>query len=303
MAYSNSPLIVYTKLSPNHSGLRKHAIDTITIHCMAGNCTIEVCGQIFASTSRQASSNYGIGSDGRIGLYVEEKNRSWCTSSASNDNRAITIEVANCTAGPDWKVTDKALEALIELCVDICKRNNIKELRWVGDKGLIGKVDMQNMTVHRWFAAKACPGDYLFKKHGYIAEQVNKRLADTLEKKPDSGVKAKDTVILANDAVQFNGNSIPSTYKGKEYTVREIKSDTGRAVLELNGVVMYAVHVDYLIKKQTEPAFKPGHEPSDYAKTAWKKAMDKGVFDGTNPKNNVTREQLAVILDRLGLIK
>lgn len=179
--YSNSPLVSYTKLSPNHSGLRNHSIDTISIHCMAGNLTVEVCGSVFAPTSRGASSNYGIGSDGRIALYVEEKNRSWCTSSSSNDNRAITIEVANCTGGPDWKISNAALLALIDLCEDICKRNNIKSLKWCGDKSLIGQVDKQNMTVHRWFAAKACPGDYLYKIHSYICEEVNKRL--TPEKK------------------------------------------------------------------------------------------------------------------------
>ena len=174
MAYSNSPLVSYTKFSPYHSGQRNHKIDTISIHCMAGNLTVEVCGQVFCSS--RASSNYGIGSDGRIGMYVEEKNRSWCTSSSSNDNRAITIEVANCTGGPDWKISNAALLALIDLCEDICKRNDIKELKWCGEKSLIGQVDKQNMTVHRWFANKACPGNYLYKIHSYIAEEVNKRL-------------------------------------------------------------------------------------------------------------------------------
>lgn len=176
MAYSNSPLVSYTKLSPNHSGLRNHSIDTISIHCMAGNLTVEVCGSVFAPTSRGASSNYGIGSDGRIALYVEEKNRSWCTSSASNDHRAVTIEVANCTGGPDWKISNAALLALIDLCEDICKRNDIKELKWCADKSLIGQVDKQNMTCHRWFVNKSCPGNYLYKIHSYIAEEVNKRL-------------------------------------------------------------------------------------------------------------------------------
>ena len=180
--YSNSPLVNYTRLSPNHSGQRNHSIDTISIHCMAGNLTVEVCGSVFAPTSRGASSNYGIGSDGRVGLYVEEKNRSWCTSSSSNDHRAITIEVANCTAGPDWKITDKAMESLINLIVDICKRNQIKQLLWCGDKSLIGQVQKQNLTVHRWFAAKACPGDYLYKKHNYICEEVNKRLVPEVVK-------------------------------------------------------------------------------------------------------------------------
>lgn len=177
-AMSNSPLVSYTKLSPNHSGKRNHVIDTISIHCMAGNLTVETCGNLFANPSRKASSNYGIGSDGRIGLYVEECNRSWCTSSSSNDNRAITIEVAN-NGGADqgWPVSDAAYNSLIALLVDICQRNGIKKLLWKGDKSLIGQVDKQNMTVHRWFAAKACPGDWLYNRHGQIAAEVNAKLS------------------------------------------------------------------------------------------------------------------------------
>lgn len=174
---SNSPLVVYTKLSPNHSGKRKHVIDTVSIHCMAGNATVETCGAIFASPARKASSNYGIGTDGRIALYVDEANRSWCTSSPDNDHRAITIEVANNGGAPDWPVSAAAYEALICLLVDICRRNpGIGRLRWRGDKSLIGLVNKQNMTVHRWFAAKACPGDYLYNRHGEIAAEVNRRL-------------------------------------------------------------------------------------------------------------------------------
>lgn len=173
---SNSPLISYTRLSPNHSGRRNHVIDTISIHCMAGNASVETCGALFADPARKASSNYGIGSDGRIALYVDEANRSWCTSNAANDHRAITIEVANNGGAPDWPVSDKAYSALLDLLTDICRRNNIKELLWKGNKSLIGQVDKQNMTVHRWFAAKACPGDYLYNRHGEIAAEVNRRL-------------------------------------------------------------------------------------------------------------------------------
>ena len=179
---SNSPLVTYTKLSPNHSGRRNHVIDTISIHCMAGNASVETCGALFADPARKASSNYGIGSDGRIALYVDEANRSWCTSSASNDHRAITIEVANNGGAPDWPVSDKAYAALLDLLTDICRRNGIKKLLWRGDKSLIGQVDKQNMTVHRWFAAKACPGDYLYNRHGEIAAEVNRRLEG--EEKP-----------------------------------------------------------------------------------------------------------------------
>lgn len=195
MAYTNSPLVVYTKLSPNHSGERNHAIDTITIHCVVGQCSVETLGNIFAPTSRKASCNYGIGTDGRIGMYVEEKNRSWCTSSSSNDNRAITIEVASDTKHP-YAVNDKAYAALLDLVTDICNRNGIKKLLWKGDKSLIGQVDKQNMTVHRWFANKSCPGEYLYERHGEIAAEVNKRLGITeTVKETEEIVLKKGTVV------------------------------------------------------------------------------------------------------------
>ena len=134
---TNSPLVDYTKISPNKTSPRNHVIDTVTIHCVVGQCSVEALGNIFAPTSKQASSNYGIGPDGRIGMYVEEKDRSWCSSNGANDNRAITIEVASDTTSP-YKVTDAAFNSLIKLLADICKRNNIKSLKWKADKNLIG---------------------------------------------------------------------------------------------------------------------------------------------------------------------
>ena len=183
MAYTNSPLVSYTRISPNRTINRNHAIDTITIHCVVGQCSVETLGNIFAPESRQASCNYGIGADGRIGMYCEEKDRSWCSSNAANDHRAVTIEVASDTKHP-YAVNDKAYAALIDLCTDICKRNGIKKLLWKADKSLIGQVDKQNMTVHRWFANKSCPGDYLYNRHSEIAKLVNKRLST--DEKPDA---------------------------------------------------------------------------------------------------------------------
>lgn len=171
----HSNLVSYVKLSPNYSK-RNHKIDTITIHHMAGNLSLETCGNIFASKSRKASSNYGIDSNGKIACYVEEENRAWTSSNRANDMRAITIEVANIKGEPNWEVSDVAIESLINLLVDVCKRNGIPALLWQNDKTLIGKIDKQNMTVHRWFAATKCCGDYLLGKHYYIAEEVNKRL-------------------------------------------------------------------------------------------------------------------------------
>lgn len=166
---SNSSLVNYTKLSPNHSGERNRKIDTITIHHMAGNMSVETCGDLFADPKRQASSNYSVGSDGRVGLYVEEKNRAWTSGNAANDHRAVTIEVANDGCGPDWHVSDKALEKLIELCVDICKRNGIEKLNFTGDK-------TGNLTMHKYFQPTLCPGPYLESKFPHIAAEVNQRL-------------------------------------------------------------------------------------------------------------------------------
>lgn len=181
MGYSNSSLVSHTRLSPNCTKPRNKAIDRISIHCVAGNCSVETIGNIFAPSTRQASSNYGIGTDGRIGMYVEEKNRSWCTSSSANDHRAVTIEVSNDTGAPDWHSSDKAVAALIKLCADICKRNGKKKCIWISDKdkalAYSPKVDEMLLTVHRWFAAKACPGNYLFGQHGYIIGEVNKILS------------------------------------------------------------------------------------------------------------------------------
>ena len=178
MGYTNSNLVTYKKISPNKTSPRNHKIDTITIHCMAGDLSVETCGNVFSRSSAQASSNYGVDSKGRIGMYVEEKDRSWATSNRDNDNRAITIEVAN-DGGADtgWHVSDKTMKALIELIVDICKRNDIKKLKWSKNKSdRVNHKNGCNMTVHRDYAQKSCPGDYLYGKHGYIAEQVNKKL-------------------------------------------------------------------------------------------------------------------------------
>ena len=162
----------YTKISPNKTSPRNHTIDTITIHCVVGQLSVESLGNVFAPASRQASSNYGIGHDGRIAMYVEEKDRSWCSSSKSNDNRAITIECASDTEHP-YSINSKVYASLIKLCADICQRNNIKELKWKADKSLIGQPDKQNITVHRWFSATACPGDYIYNHLGQIADDVN----------------------------------------------------------------------------------------------------------------------------------
>lgn len=241
MPYTNSPLVTYKKISPNKTTPRNHAIDTITIHCMAGDLSVETCGNLFSQSSRQASSNYGIGSSGKIALYVEEKDRSWCSSNKANDMRAVTIEVANDGgANTGWRVSDKAMSALIELVTDICKRNGIKKLVWSENKNKrINHKNGCNMTVHRDFSAKDCPGDYLYGKHGYIAKEVNKRLKEnenTSQKTTINGnknMKAPFSVkVLVSDlnyrsSPSMNGKVMGQTGKGV-FTITETNNGWGR---------------------------------------------------------------------------
>lgn len=175
MAFTNSPLVNYTKISPFRTPNRTHTIDTVTIHCVVGQCAIESLGELFQT--KQCSSNYGIGYDGRIGMYVEEKDRSWCSSSESNDHRAITIEVASDTFEP-YAVKPAAYNALIKLLADICKRNGIKKLVWSTNKNdRVNHLNGCNMTAHRdYHSGKSCPGTYLYEREGQIAAEVNKLL-------------------------------------------------------------------------------------------------------------------------------
>lgn len=194
---SDSALATYKKISPNCTSPRTHKIDTITIHCTAGGDKtakeiLNLSHFVKYSRNNGASCNYAIGYDGSIGQGVLERDRSWCSSSYANDHRAVTIEVASGTKDP-YKISTKAYNALIKLCVDICQRNGIKELKWKGDKSLIGKVDQQNITVHKWFANKACPGDYIYSRLGKIAEAVNKKLNAATEKTEATSSTTKKT--------------------------------------------------------------------------------------------------------------
>ena len=193
MSYSDA--VSYVKLSPNHYKGRSYKgeqrkIDTITIHHAAGVLSVEALGFDFSRASRMASSNYGIGNDGRIACYVEEENTAWTSSSRDNDSRAITIEVVNSKAAEPWPVSEAAYAARCGLLVDVCKRNGIRRLLWKNDKSLIGQPEKQNMTIHRWFSATACPGTYLYEHMGEIADAVNKKL----EEWEDDNVKRYNTL-------------------------------------------------------------------------------------------------------------
>ena len=198
MAYTNSSMVVYTKLSPNHSGQRTMAIDRITPHCVVGQCTAEGLGDWFAKSSTQASSNYGIDKDGRVGMYVEEKNRSWCSSSNANDQRAITIECASDTSEP-YAFRDIVYKRLIELCIDICRRNGKNKLIWFGDKdktlNYSPKSGEMILTVHRWFANKSCPGNWMYARMGDLAEKVTKALQGSSGSSKDTEPAEDKTAI------------------------------------------------------------------------------------------------------------
>ena len=262
---SNSPLVDYTRISPNKNSPRNHKIDTITIHCVVGQCTVETLGNIFAPTSRQASSNYGVGTDGKIGMYVEEKDRSWCSSNAANDNRAVTIEVASDTKHP-YAVNDRAFAALLDLVTDICKRNGIKKLVWSTKKAdRMNHKNGCNMTVHRDYANKSCPGDYLYNRHREIAAEVNRRLgvADTA---PDAGAAQGVTVYTVK-----KGDTL-SAIAAKHGT-------TYQKIAAYNGIKNpNVIRVGQKIKIPTATA------PESFAKGDKAKVLNAVTYDGRSFK-------------------
>ena len=193
---SNSPLVDIEMITQNKTP-RTAKIDTITIHHMATIATAEACAASFLPASRKASANYCIGNDGSVALSVPEEYRSWCSSSYENDNRAITIEVSNDGRAPDWHVGDVAMEKLLALCVDICRRNGIERLNYTGDT-------TGNLTKHKWFQSTLCPGPYLESKFPWIAEEVNRRLgvAEVPEEIPDEVPEEKPEEIPEEEPVK-----------------------------------------------------------------------------------------------------
>ena len=238
MAYTNSSLVSYKKISPNKTSPRNHKIDTITIHCVVGQCSVEALGNVFSSTSKQASSNYGIGYDGKIGMYVEEKDRSWCSSNAANDNRAVTIEVA-CDAAHPYAVNSKAMSSLIKLVTDICKRNGIKKLVWSTNKNdRVNHKNGCNMTVHRDYANKACPGKYLYDRHGQIAEAVNKALSsgETVNNPVKNPAKEEAKTVKIEMPILKKGSS-GAAVKTLQRLLRELKyvNSDGKTYITVDG--------------------------------------------------------------------
>ena len=207
MAYSNSPLTDYTRISPNTYGGRTHTIDRITIHCYVGQVSIEDMAAWLCNPSAKACSNYGIGVDGRVGLFIEERNAAICSSSSANDNRAICIENA-CDKYDPYKITDTVYNKLIELCTDVCRRNGKDCLLWLGSKektlAYNPKQNEMVITCHRWFANKACPGDYIYKRLGTIAETVTNALRGGSDVPADKYVVRLSCNMPATQTNSFN---------------------------------------------------------------------------------------------------
>ena len=176
---NKSSLVDFTQLSPNNSGKRTHAIDRITPHCVVGQWDVKTFGSYFGKPETKASCNYGIAKDGKVVLVVDESMRSWCSSSNENDQRAVTIECSSETTSP-YAFNDAVYNKLIDLCVDICKRNGKNTLLWIADKNTAlnynPKSNEMLLTVHRWFKQKACPGDWLMARMDDLASKVNSKL-------------------------------------------------------------------------------------------------------------------------------
>ena len=237
MGYTNSSLVSYTKLSPNHSGQRTHIIDRITPHCVVGQLSCEsICG-CFASPSRQASCNYGIGKDGRISLCVEEKNRSWCSSANANDQRAVTIECASDMSEP-FAMNSAVYDSLVKLCTDICKRNGKKKLLWLGDKtktlNYAPKADEMVLTVHRWFANKSCPGNWLYARLGNLAAKVTANLGGS-----SVTPSAPATGLYRVRKSWSDAKSQKGAFKSLDNAKKCADNNNGYAVFDANGKQVY----------------------------------------------------------------
>lgn len=229
MSYTNSKLVSYTNLSPFCNLNRNQPITKVTWHHMAGVMSLEQFDSIVHTPNRNMSANYAIDKDARIGLFCNESSRSWCSSSSWNDNRAVTIEISNCSTGGEWPISGKVFNKAIELTADICRRNGIKKLTYTGDKN-------GSLTFHRMFASTLCPGPYIFKRAQEICDRVNALISsDSSTNETDTqnkNIKVGDLVSISSDAVYYTGNVIPSWVKDEKWFVSSVTAD--RAVLGLN---------------------------------------------------------------------
>ena len=290
--FSNSPLVDLINLSPHRNSPRNQPIRKITVHHFAGNPTIESVSNFLQQPGRNASYNYGIGSDGRIVLIVEERNRCWASSSPANDHQAVVIGVANNTGAPKWGVSDAAFESLIRLMRCICMRNEIAKLEYTGTKN-------GNLTRHNFFANTACPGPYLQAQFPEIARRVNSLiLAPT---SPPRSNDNDDYIVVVVAA----GDTLGAIARRHNTTVAELQRLNNIANPNMIRVGQNIRMPGFPPEEQppptpTEPPetsshpdiFQPDHEPSRWAQKAWKWGIQTNITDGTDPQNMPTREQV-----------
>lgn len=300
---SNSALAHFTLISPNRNSPRNHKIDRISIHCYVGQVTAQSGLREFSSPSKGASCNYVVGYDGSIGLCVPERDRSWCTSDPPNDHRAVTIETASDTTHP-YAVTDKAYEALVDLVTDICRRNGAKKLIWFGDKNktlaYTPKSGEMVMTVHRWFSAKACPGDYLYERHGAIAAEVTRRLNESEEKEEPDLTEAEAKKIARQEIEAYFAEQARKPVA--DWAKTHVETVQKRGIMngdENGGFRPYSPVTRQELAATMVNALGIGKEPSDWAEEAFQAVTQQGLLDGTMPQEMLTREQFAVVLQKL----
>lgn len=291
---SNSSLVNYTKLSPNHSGKRTHTIDRITPHCVVGQVSVERLGSIFAPASRKASCNYGIGSDGRVGLYCDEGNRSWCSSSNANDQRAVTIECASDTTHP-YAFKEVVYNKLIDLCADICKRNGKNTLIWINDKNkalnYTPKSNEMLLTVHRWFANKACPGDWLMNRMNDLVTKVNAKLST-----PTSAPTPTTDTLYRVRKSWADAKSQIGAYKSLENAKKNCKE--GYSVFDNDGNVVYTNQKQESNYKQKKVIAKAGlwlHTRATTSTSTRKRLLSNGTLFLTDTSSNGMAHGYAII--------
>lgn len=299
---SNSPYVSYTKISPHRNSPRNHTIDRISIHCVVGQVTMQSLGEIFQT--KAASSNYGVDRDGHVGMYVEEKDRSWCSDSPENDHRAVTIETASDVSEP-YQVNDAAYQTLLNLCTDICKRNGKKKLLWLGDKAktlaYTPKSDEMVLTVHRWFnPGKSCPGTYLYERQGAIAAEVTRRLRESEEKEEPDLTEAEAKKIARQEIEAYFAEQAKKPVA--DWAEAHVKTVQERGIMngdEEGGFRPYSPVTRQELAATMVNALGIGKEPSDWAEEAFQAVTQHGLLDGTMPQEMLTREQFAVVLQKL----
>lgn len=328
MGYTNSPLVDCVKMSPNHSGKRTHRIDRITPHCVVGQCSAERIGDCFPA-GREASCNYGIGYDGRVCLIVDEANRSWCTSSNANDQRAITIECASDSTHP-YAFKDACYKKLVKLCIDICQRNGIKKMLWINNKekalNYEPKAGEGIFTVHRWYANKSCPGDWMYNRMGQLCDEVNAGLNGCSYNPSEQGTVVNyQAKVIADDGLNCrdepNGTILMAYPNGAILTITQEKNGwgfTGAGWVSLQWVEKISDNIMQEDDDMDLAKFKEfwnqmrkelqDNDSSAYSKAAREWATSTGLIAGNGTQINgepnymwadiLTREQFVTVLYR-----